>query len=334
MGSPQHSVGQGAGGAGDASESSLQAILAELTQKTEPANQQHVIIDSMPAGGAGLTDTELRATPVPISGTITFSNGTIAVTNAGTFAVQAAQAGTWNIGSITTLPAITFASPQAVTGPLTDTQLRASAVPVTANAGTNLNTSALSLEATQLLVKARTDNIPPVGQALAAASTPVVLPATQITTLTPPAAIVGFALEAGHLATIDTSTAKIPSQGQALAAASTPVVLPALQQAALTPPAAITGFALESTQLLQATSIKQEPLATSANVWTTEGARAPFSQSLDGRTRIFDDASPFMLDALGLILLELRVMNTVLHSTLNSRDDLDVLRRDALPTLN
>lgn len=30
----------------------------------------HVIVDSMPAGGAGLTDTELRATPVPVSGTV------------------------------------------------------------------------------------------------------------------------------------------------------------------------------------------------------------------------------------------------------------------------
>ena len=71
--------------------------------------------------------------------------------------------------------------------------------------------------------------------------------AAQITTLTPPAAITGFALEAGHLATIDTSTAKIPSQGQALAAASLPVVLTAIQQTALTPPAAITGFALDAT---------------------------------------------------------------------------------------
>lgn len=37
--------------------------------------------------------------------------------------------------------------------------------------------------------------VPALGQALAAASTPVVLPAAQITTLTPPAAITGFALE-------------------------------------------------------------------------------------------------------------------------------------------
>lgn len=40
-------------------------------------------------------------------------------------------------------------NPLPVSGPLTDTQLRASAVPVTANAGTNLNTSLLALETTQ-----------------------------------------------------------------------------------------------------------------------------------------------------------------------------------------
>ena len=46
--------------------------------------------------------------------------GTIAVTGA----VAATQSGTWNIGSVTTLPTVT------VTGALTDTQLRASSVPV------------------------------------------------------------------------------------------------------------------------------------------------------------------------------------------------------------
>jgi len=39
-----------------------------------------------------------------ITGTVTV--GSHAVTNAGTFAVQAAQSGTWNIGSITTLPSL------------------------------------------------------------------------------------------------------------------------------------------------------------------------------------------------------------------------------------
>lgn len=73
---------------------------------------------------------------------------------------------------------------------------------VTANAGTNLNTSALALEAGGNLaaIKAKTDNIPAQGQALAAASIPVVLTAAQITTLTPPAAISGFATAAKQLA--------------------------------------------------------------------------------------------------------------------------------------
>lgn len=69
---------------------------------------------------------------------------------------------------------------------------------VTANAGTNLNTSALALETGGNLasIKTNTDKIPALGQALAAASVPVVLPAAQITTLTPPAAITGFATSA------------------------------------------------------------------------------------------------------------------------------------------
>lgn len=88
---------------------------------------------------------------------------------------------------------------------------------VTANAGTNLNTSALALESGGNLaaIKAKTDNIPALGQALAAASVPVVLPAAQITTLTPPAAITGFATSAnqttiiGHVDGIETSLSSI-----------------------------------------------------------------------------------------------------------------------------
>jgi len=95
---------------------------------------------------------------------------------------------------------VTSAPTTAVTGPLTDTQLRASAVPVsgtvTANAGTNLNTSALALETGGNLaaIKADVDKIPSQGQALAAGSMPVVLPAAQITSLTPPSNT-GYALD-------------------------------------------------------------------------------------------------------------------------------------------
>lgn len=55
---------------------------------------------------------------------------------------------------------------------------------VTANAGTNLNTSALALESGGHLASIDTKT-PALGQALSAASVPVVLPAAQITTLTP-----------------------------------------------------------------------------------------------------------------------------------------------------
>lgn len=101
---------------------------------------------------------------------------------------------------LTTIDADTGTIATEVAGLLTDTELRATPVPVsgtvTANAGTNLNTSALATEAGNLAtIKTNTDKIPSQGQALAAASTPVVLTAAQVTTLTPPAAITGFATE-------------------------------------------------------------------------------------------------------------------------------------------
>lgn len=105
---------------------------------------------------------------------------------------------------------------------------------------------------------------PALGQALAAGSVPVILPALTVTALTPPAAITGFALEAGHLAAIDTSTAKIPSQGQAVAAASLPVVLPAAQVTALTPPAALTNYALETGGNLAVLAAAVDTLGTTA----------------------------------------------------------------------
>ena len=97
------------------------------------------------------------------------------------------------------------------------------------------------------------------GQQLAASSLPVVLTAAQLSTLTPPAAITGFATSANQsteitsLASID---GKLPALGQALAAASVPVILPSATITTLTPPAAITGFA---------TSAKQDTIDTSIN---------------------------------------------------------------------
>ena len=147
---------------------------------------------------------------------------------------------------------------------------------LTVNAGTNLNTSALALESGGKLASIDTKT-PALGQALAAASVPVVLTAAQLTTLTPPTtvnvgnfpgtqAVTGtfwqatqpvsgtvtanagtnlntsaLALESGgKLASIDTKT---PALGQALAAASVPVVLTAAQITTLTPPTTVTANA-------------------------------------------------------------------------------------------
>ena len=110
------------------------------------------------------------------------------------------------------------------------------AVPVSFTGSTDAAT-----QTTLAAIKAKTDNIPALGQALAASSVPVILPSATISTLTPPAAITNFANETGgNLAAIKTDVDKIPSQGQALAAASMPVVLTAAQISTLTPLSSVT----------------------------------------------------------------------------------------------
>lgn len=134
-----------------------------------------------------------------------------------------------------------------------------SAVPVsgtvTANIGTVATLATAAKQDTGNTSVASIDTkTPALGQALAAASVPVILPSATVTTLTPPAAITNFANETGgNLAAIKAKTDNIPAQGQALAAASLPVVLTAAQVTTLTPPAAISGFA---------TSAKQDTLLT------------------------------------------------------------------------
>jgi len=169
-------------------------------QATQPISGS-VSITGTAAVSGPLTDTQLRATAVPVSGTFYQAtqpiSGSVSIT--GTAAVSAASlplptgaataakqpalgaAGTPSAdvltvqgatsmtalkvdGSGVTQPvsgSVSISGTAAVSGPLTDTQLRATAVPVsgtfyqatqpisgtiTANAGTNLNTSALALE--------------------------------------------------------------------------------------------------------------------------------------------------------------------------------------------
>lgn len=161
-----------------------------------------VTIISGGAGGTEYADGAVRGT----------STGTLAMGDDGTNiqSIKVNAAGELQV-DVLTMPTV------AVTGTFWQATQPVSGT-VTANAGTNLNTSLLALEAGNLatiaakdfatqttlaLIKAKTDNIPALGQALAAASVPVVLTAAQLTTLTPPAAITNYALETGgNLATI------------------------------------------------------------------------------------------------------------------------------------
>lgn len=146
---------------------------------------------------------------------------------------------------------------------------------VTANAGTNLNTSALALESGGNLasIKAKTDNIPALGQALAAASVPVILPSATITTLTPPAAITGFGTAAnqatiiGHVDGIETSLTSIDGKITAVNTGAVVVSSSALPTGA-------------------STSAKQPALGTagtaSADVITVQGITSMTPLKVDG----------------------------------------------------
>ncbi len=134
----------------------------------------HVVIDSMPAGGSGLTDTELRASAVPMS-----AAALPLPTGAATGAKQ--DTGNASIASVDgKFPAlvggrIPVVLPAGGSG-LTDTELRATAVPVSIAASVAVTgtfwqatqpISAATLplpagaatEATLALIKAKTDNL-------------------------------------------------------------------------------------------------------------------------------------------------------------------------------
>ena len=141
----------------------------------------------------GLTDAQLRAKPLDLSigastsalqgstnGFLNLIDDSLNTLNNYDFATSAKQDAQTtafntlfktgqNIGNTSfaingTLPAFTStptfnAGTGFQTNSLTDAQLRASPINVTANAGSNLNTSALNLEITQALIKSKTDNI-------------------------------------------------------------------------------------------------------------------------------------------------------------------------------
>jgi hypothetical protein len=270
-------------------------VLIATTIDAEDAQHQKVINEYLDGAGAPVAVTAL--TPLPVSATISTA-GLATSANQGTEIAALDQIHTDLTGTIEIAGAVAvsnFPATQPVsaaslplpTGAATSgnqaTEIAAidqlhtdltSPLP----AGTN-NIGAVSISGTVALptnaaqetggnlaaIKADTDKIPAQGQALAAASMPVVLTAIQQAALTPPAAITNFAEETGgNLAAIKADTDKIPALGQALAAASVPVVLTAIQQAALTPPAAITNFAEETGGHLASIDTKNPALGAAA----------------------------------------------------------------------
>lgn len=130
--------------------------------------------------GSGVTQPVSISGTIPISGSVSVSNfpGTQAVS--GTF-FQATQP-----VSLATAPTTTVIQPTGTNLHVVVDSAPSTAITgtVTANAGTNLNTSLLALESGGNLASVNTKT-PALGQALATASVPVVLTAAQLTTLTP-----------------------------------------------------------------------------------------------------------------------------------------------------
>lgn len=191
------------------------------TQNIAGVKHELVIVEYSDDAGGAVKVSPTNPLPVALEGTITIG------------AVKLLDVGGANEAAISPAGAL------SVDGSAHTQPIAAASLPLPTGAATD------SLQATGNASVSSIDTKTPVlGQALSAASTPVVLPASQITTLTPPAAITNYANETGgHLASLDT---KLPAQGQALSAASLPVVLPAAQVTTLTPPAAITNYANET----------------------------------------------------------------------------------------
>lgn len=129
---------------------------------------------------------------------------------------------------------------------------------ITANIGT---AGTLALETGGNLASINTKT-PALGQALAAAAVPVVLTAIQQTALTPPAAITGFALEAGNLATL---VAKDFATQTTLASLNTKVTACNTGAVVLATGSAVIGHVIVDTAPTTAITAASLPLPTGAS---------------------------------------------------------------------
>lgn len=122
-----------------ASNQSALPVTGAFFQATQPVSIAATVAVTGP-----LTDTQLRAAVVPVSLTSTTVTGTVAVTdNAGSLTVDAPVATPVFVrlsdgaAAISTLP-VSIAGTVAVSGPLTDTQIRATPLPVSGTVTANI----------------------------------------------------------------------------------------------------------------------------------------------------------------------------------------------------
>lgn len=187
-----------------------------------PAGSETLMAGAMPVTGTFFQATQpvSIASAVPVTGTFWQATQPVSAASlplpsgASTSAKQAAL-GTAGTASADVLTVQGIASMTAlkvdgsgVTQPVSGTFWQATqpiSGTITANAGTNLNTSALALETGGHLA-AIDGKVPALGQALAAASVPVVLTAAQLTTLTPLSTIAATQSGTWNVGTLTTLT--------------------------------------------------------------------------------------------------------------------------------
>lgn len=119
-----------------------QAVMTSSEPVVIASNQSAV-----PVSGP-LTDTQLRATAVPISGTVTANAGTGVLAVSGPLTDTQLRATAVPVSGTVTANAGT--GTLAVSGPLTDVQLRATAVPVSGTVTANAGTGTLAISAASL----------------------------------------------------------------------------------------------------------------------------------------------------------------------------------------
>lgn len=191
-----------------------------------------------------------------------------------------------------------------------------------ANAGTNLNTSALALESGGNLaaIKIDTDKIPSQGQALAAASMPVVLTAAQITTLTPPAAITGFSTSVNQT-NASQKTQIVDGSGNVIASTSN----------ALNVSATITGGSIANTSFAatQTTAANLNATVVGTGTFVTQSTLAAETTKVIGVVRNADGSGNLLTSTAGSLNVVQQAATGTLTNVASSATSVVILASNA-----